>query len=258
MATHEFKTVSFSPGEVLIKQGERADAAWLIQEGVVEVYSVTGAGAKRLASLTARNVVGEMALIDHGPRTATCVAKTPVTATEIPRVIFDKMLNSCEPMARHVLSHLVNAVRTSLGVAVVEAAVSGPDIRSTVDSSRILERRSFSPGTTIFREGDPGEAAYLIQSGSVLIMRGETTIATLAAGRTFGEMALLKNGKRMASAVVNETGATVEIIRRAEFDRLMSSMPKILQSLAHAYLSYLAERKPPPPPTAPPAPPAAG
>ena len=241
MADRHLKTLSFSPGHTLMKQGEHGAEAWLIVEGEVEVYTETGKGPlKSLARLSGRQVVGEMALIDDGLRTATVVARTPLTVTEIPRAVFVKMLASCEPMARHMLTHLVNAVRAERGVAISEAAAEGPAIRSSDDTQRILERRMFGPGVHVFREGDPGEAAYLIQSGSVDIKRGEEIIAVLRPGRTFGEMALLRNAKRMAAAVVGENGAVIEIIRRREFGKAVNSMPKILQSLAHAYLGYLA------------------
>lgn len=240
MADNKLNTVSFGPGHTLMKQGDRGHMAWLLQDGEVEVYTDTGSGKKSLARLKGKQVVGEMALIDNGLRTATVVVREPVTATEIPRDAFNRMFAQCEPMARHVLSHLVNAVRASRGIAVTEAAVSGPHIRSTEDSGRILERRVFGAGTFIFRENDPAEAAYLIQTGSVNIVQGGTkVIATLLPGRTFGEMALLRGSKRMAAAVVGEGGAAVEIIRRREFEKAINTMPKILQALAQAYLGYL-------------------
>jgi len=239
MAENQLKTVNFGPGHVLMKQGDRGTLAWLLQDGEVEVYAETETGKKSLAKLSGKQVVGEMALIDNGLRTATVVVRAPVTATEIPRDVFNKMFASCEPLARHVLSHLVNAVRASRGIPIVEAGISGPTIRSSEDSGRILERRVFGPSTFIFRENDPGEAAYLIQTGSVNIMHETTLVASLGPGRTFGEIALLRNAKRMASAVVGESGTSVEIIRRREFDKAINSMPKILQSLTHAYLGYL-------------------
>jgi len=226
-----------------MKQGEKGQIAWLIQEGEVDVFMESPGGMRKLARLNSNHVVGEMSLIDSGLRTATVVARTPVTATEIRRELFDRMLDTCEPLARHMLSHLVNAVRTSRGVDIIQPTVIGPTIRSTEDSTRILERRMFAPNTTIFRENDTGEAAYLIQSGKVMIVKEERVIAALGPGRTFGEMALLKNVKRMAGAVVSDEGAAVEIIRRREFDTAVNSMPKVLRSLTHAYLNYLADEK---------------
>jgi len=239
MAESQLKTVTFPSGHVLMKQGDRGEMAWLLLDGEVEVFTDNDSGRRSLARVFGRQVVGEMALIDDGLRSATAVVRMPVTATEIPRAIFNRMLNNCEPLARHVLSHLVNAVRAAQGSTIVQSELQGPIIRSSEDNSRILERRVFGPGVHIFRKDEPGEAAYLIQLGSVNIMQEDQLLATLGPGRTFGEIALLRHTRRMASAVVGETGAAIEIIRRREFDVAINSMPKILQSLAHAYLNYL-------------------
>lgn len=241
MSERQVKTVSFGPGETLMKQGEQGTVAWLILEGEVEVYDDPGNKPLRsLARLSNRQVFGEMALIDSGPRAATVVARTPLTVAEVPRAGFNRMMESCQPLARYMLTHLVNAVRAQRGIAISEVTAVGPTIRSSNDTHRILERRTFAPGLHIFREGDEGEAAYLIQSGTIDIKRGEEVIATLGPGRTFGEIALMRNARRMAGAVVGEQGAVLEIIRRTEFDKAINSMPKILQSLAFAYLGYLA------------------
>jgi CRP/FNR family transcriptional regulator, cyclic AMP receptor protein len=68
-----------------------------------------------------------------------------------------------------------------------------------------LQRLVFRGGVTIFRMGDPGDCAYVIQSGVVDIVRKvggkPRTIASLAAGEMFGEMALIDGRRRMADAV---------------------------------------------------------
>ncbi len=66
----------------------------------------------------------------------------------------------------------------------------------------------FTKGTVIFREGDPGDNAYLIQSGTVDIVvkggNGEKVIDTLAVGDFFGEMAFIDNVPRSATAIARE------------------------------------------------------
>ena len=233
-------TVTFLPGHTILRQGDQGAHAWLILAGDVEVFADDGVGPMRsVARLSSKQMIGEMSLIDNGLRSATVVARTSTTCAEIPRGAFTRLLNACEPLARYMLLHLINAVRAQHGVPITSPAVIGPDIRSTDDRSRILERRMFGPGATIFREGEVGEAAYLIQSGEINVIRGDTLIATLGPGRTFGEIALIRNAKRMASAVVGENGVALEIIRRREFDEAIGSMPMVLQSLVQSYLGYL-------------------
>jgi CRP-like cAMP-binding protein len=63
-------------------------------------------------------------------------------------------------------------------------------------------------GTVLFREGDPGEEMYVIQTGRVQLTRRvrgrEAHLATLPAGEFFGEMAIVNNRPRSATATVLE------------------------------------------------------
>ena len=69
-----------------------------------------------------------------------------------------------------------------------------------------LERVKFAGGTRIFQEGEPGSCAYLIEKGEVEISATEhgrkIVIATLGAGELFGEVALIDNLRRSATASV--------------------------------------------------------
>jgi serine/threonine-protein kinase len=66
-----------------------------------------------------------------------------------------------------------------------------------------LPRRSFQPGEVIIREGDAGDAAYMIVSGQCRAFRdvpgGQETLAVMNSGDVFGEMALLLDEPRAAS-----------------------------------------------------------
>ncbi|MDH5545614.1 MAG: cyclic nucleotide-binding domain-containing protein [Gammaproteobacteria bacterium] len=78
-----------------------------------------------------------------------------------------------------------------------------------------FERMLFAPGETLFSEGDLGGEAYILDSGWVAIARKdddgrELTLATLARGALFGELSLIDDSSRSASAVAN---THVEVIR---------------------------------------------
>ena len=95
----------------------------------------------------------------------------------------------------------------------------GVSVRNSLDHPRVLERKTYAEGRTIFREGDEGSCAYLIQSGAIDIVRdsGDTKVILghLEAGAIFGEMALIDNAPRMASAVTAEP-TTLVLIREAD------------------------------------------
>lgn len=101
--------------------------------------------------------------------------------------------------------------------------------------------RKFPAGTVLFHEGDHGEEMYIIQSGRVKIskrIRGvEKTLATLEKGEFFGEMAILNDKPRSATA---ETVAESEmlVIDRKTFESLLRSNIEI----SIRFIKRLAER----------------
>ena len=77
------------------------------------------------------------------------------------------------------------------------------DIRTFLRGGLYLPRRSFQPGELIVREGDVGDAAYMIVSGRCHAFRNVGTekesLAVMTAGEVFGEMSLLLGEPRAAS-----------------------------------------------------------
>ncbi len=86
-----------------------------------------------------------------------------------------------------------------------------------------------SAGATIFREGDAGSEMFIIESGSVDILRasrGNEPMATLEAGDFFGEMAVLEDQPRFATAVAR-TNARLLRIDRAAFNDVLAQNVEI-------------------------------
>lgn len=96
---------------------------------------------------------------------------------------------------------------------------------------QVLDRKVFADGETIFREGDSGSRAYIIQRGTVEIVKeieGEKiVVGTVGAGGIFGEMALIDNEPRMASAVVVDCCVCI-IVTSATFQKKMNGLDPFL------------------------------
>jgi len=96
-------------------------------------------------------------------------------------------------------------------------------------------------GTVLFNDGDHGEEMYIIQSGKVKIskkIRGvEKTLATLEKGEFFGEMAILNDKPRSASAETVED-CDMLVIDRKTFETLLRSNVEI----AIRFIKRLADR----------------
>jgi hypothetical protein len=89
-----------------------------------------------------------------------------------------------------------------------------------------LEPRIFVPGEKIFRADEPGDALYFIQSGSVEILdRQGQALAALHEGAFFGEMALLEDKPRSATA--RATGfCDVYLLHKNSFERVIEAYPE--------------------------------
>jgi CRP-like cAMP-binding protein len=102
------------------------------------------------------------------------------------------------------------------------------------------ERVAFDDGKRLFRQGDPGDAAYLIIDGEAEIILegpgGPIMVATLGANEITGEMAILGGAPR--SATVRAKGRLVTLrIPKEPFMRMVREFPSmaisIMQELAH-------------------------
>lgn len=98
-------------------------------------------------------------------------------------------------------------------------------------SPEILERRFVKKGKTVIREGEPGNSAFLIQSGLVRVYmtHGDRQIelANLGPGQIFGEMALVFDEKRTATVETLEDCNMIVITRSVLDDKLRKSDPTV-------------------------------
>ena len=86
----------------------------------------------------------------------------------------------------------------------------------------------------IFREGDPGEAVYLVESGSIGIFKTvegeEIQLATMKEGELFGEMAINDGSDRMAHAVALEDSVIVTL-PRAGLEAMLAKQEPLVKTL---------------------------
>lgn len=102
------------------------------------------------------------------------------------------------------------------------------------------ERKVFAKGSIIFKEGDSGREAYLLQKGKVRIFKTvsgrRVTIGSVPPGQVFGEMALLDNGVRMGTAVAEED-VTCLTMPKSSIDHMMNEANPGLATLVRSLLA---------------------
>ncbi len=109
------------------------------------------------------------------------------------------------------------------------------DRRSSEGRINLAERRTFRPGQYIFREGEIGDLAYVVCFGKVEIVKKrdgqEVVLGTLGEGAMFGEMALIDNEPRMASARATDGNVELLVVARDTFQRKLSSLDPFTRGL---------------------------
>lgn len=100
---------------------------------------------------------------------------------------------------------------------------------------RGMRVRKFRRGETVFHVGDPGDALFIVMSGSIKITLpadtgDEAILATLRPGDFFGELALLDGAPRSATAIAIEPTETY-ILPRERFRDLIATEPVMREAL---------------------------
>ena len=105
------------------------------------------------------------------------------------------------------------------------------------------DTRTIPAGTVIFEEGDTGAEMYGIVSGEVELRAHDGVVAKLHADDVFGEMAIIDQSKRMASAIaVSET--VLAVVDRRHFLFLVHETPMFALQVMSAMAERLRELHP--------------
>jgi EAL domain-containing protein (putative c-di-GMP-specific phosphodiesterase class I)/CRP-like cAMP-binding protein len=106
---------SFKAGEIIMRQGAHGDCAYIIEEGVVEIFIERPGGKIQMVSTRGPgSIIGEMAIVDDAPRTATVRAVKDCRMLEITRDDFSRRLKSSDPVLQMISQVILTRYRDTL------------------------------------------------------------------------------------------------------------------------------------------------
>ena len=154
MLMRAFQEVRFKQGQQIIRQGEPGDRFYLLDSGTCDI-AVRGKGTVMKAE---RGVAfGELALLHDAPRAATVTAESDVVAWQVDATTFKSILMSKSKADAKDYASFIKEVP-------LLKSLSKEDVRSLLDA---LEEQAFAAGQQIVREGDAGEAFFIVREGEV-------------------------------------------------------------------------------------------
>jgi CRP-like cAMP-binding protein/Zn-dependent protease len=186
---------SFPPEHAVVRQGDRADAFFVLRRGrlaVEDEHPETG-DTRVLRTLEPGESFGELALLAAAPRSATVRAMDDVEVFEIDKATFDRLL--ADDIEAPEFAPTMQAFAELRGVTAFR--------RLTLeDLAVVLEHGEWvqaAHGEILVEQGEIGDAFYAIAAGQADVIVDGVTINTLAPGDHFGEIALLEDVPRTAT-----------------------------------------------------------
>ena len=105
----------YSDGEIVVRQGERDDCMHVIQEGQVEVFVEKGSREISLAVRGEGEIIGEMAIFDRAPHSATVRARGEARILTVEKRGFLRRIQEDPSLALHILQNMSSRIRDLSG-----------------------------------------------------------------------------------------------------------------------------------------------
>ncbi len=266
----------FNKGDVIFREGDSGDFFYRIKEGKVAVIVNYGTDdEKQLTEMVPGQFFGEMAVVEGYRRSATVVAlEDNTTVTEIATKEMEEYFNENPDQIILIMRNISGRIREltkdyNEAVDELKARKAGnvreneslfAKVRKFLNSigtsdlsveeekeaehGKGLEEKiaSYPAGTIIFKEGETGNCMYDVHFGRVGIYAGYGTpeqkeITVLYPNKFFGEMGMLDNEPRSATAVTLDNETTIETIYPEDLAKLMEQNPlkvdMIMMHLSH-------------------------
>lgn len=230
-------------GGQFFAENQASDRMYLLLEGQVALVR----GQKTLDTVKAGEIFGEMAVITRAPRSATAAARSDCRALSLDAKHFQSAIQKTPEFALMLMNIIINRIRLTAALVSrkLSDAAAGQE-RRVFDASmlsELVERLQHRPpahvplNKVIMKEGEGGVFMYVVVSGRVAVSIRNRVVEIVGPGGVFGEMALVDQSPRAATAVA-QTDCELLSVTRKDFLDLVKENPSFAVSLLRA----LAER----------------
>ncbi|MEE9317824.1 MAG: cyclic nucleotide-binding domain-containing protein [Rhodospirillales bacterium] len=105
----------FKKNDVILKEGDTSDVAYLILSGKVEVRKgLHGQNPRLVATLGQGHVIGELSLFDSRPHVATVIALEDTEVSGMSREEFQRMVNNMDPVMKGIVEMMAERLRQAI------------------------------------------------------------------------------------------------------------------------------------------------
>ncbi len=243
------KPEGFEEGKVIFAENEKGGIFSRARMYILIVGEIEMLVQNRvIGSVKPGEVFGEMAVIANAARTATARAKTSCTVIGLD----DKQYLAALQQKPEFALMLMSIMNARLRSAISRLRMSGGLHGGEVAESPVIDKKLvaglvklmhgqdpvlYAAGKMIMQEGTAGALMYIVLGGRVKISIKGAVVAMAGEAGVFGEMALVDQSPRAATAT-SETDCSLLAINRPTFLQLVKTSP----AFGAALLSAIAER----------------
>ena len=275
--------VRFPAGVTIFEEGDPSQDAYVVASGSVRIKRDTPYGTFELAVLGEGELFGETSYVDQGLRALDATTLEPtellllspvalaaqggreprfevalwwafwrslsfkLRSTNERLTLFFSESGNPLPLAEQPAREVTGSFRLQIHQKkdlFSEQKLSRMEIHFL---SSLSKERKLKPGEVLFREGDAGDAMYVVVDGRVRIGKhipgaGEEALAFMERGDWFGEMALIDNRPRSAEATAHDGGAVVLAVPRDVVAGLLDIRKVSSQRLLRILCGLIAKR----------------
>ena len=229
----------YSLGQPVCRAGEKGDFFFIVYSGRARVIAVDGTAEEvTVGTLTRGNSFGEQGLLNNSPCQFTVRAASDLALLLLAKPDFEKLLDDHPDLRQYFDKYISEiSVRNFLKLCTILSPLSPQEIRDLLSS---LQTRDYAAGEAIIREGEAGDAFYILRNGSAQVIKESDSgkiLNNLQSGDSFGELALL-TGQTRAASVITKEPSSVFRLEKSEFERIIEASPKFRDAIVSVASGY--------------------
>jgi CRP-like cAMP-binding protein len=218
-------------GTSVIRQGDPGINFYVVEAGSFDITITKDGRTAKVAESGPGNSFGDLALMYNAKRAATVASTEDSVVWILNRYTFTHIVQQIGEAKIKQYLEFMQEVKLLAPLASYE--------RSQLADA--LEEVSLPAGREVFRQGDEGDAMYLVVSGQCVVLRSENggaaqELTRVDPGDYFGERALINNDVRAASVTCAQATQLLKLDRNA-FNLLLGPLEDLLKSRVASYSS---------------------
>ncbi len=233
---HDLKWITITKDEVLCHEGEPGNRMYVLVHGRLGVRLKGDSDQEiEVDELHPGVSVGEMGLLTGQERTATVYALAPAALVELSKDGFLRVASAYPELITQFSQAVLPRIQRVQLANILSNLFGEMDVQALHALQAKLEWHYLSNGDMLFRQGDPGDALFIVISGRLKVVIEETdgnerTVGEIEPGETVGEFALITEESRSATLyAIRETN--VVKLSKAVFDELMELYPRQMMQI---------------------------